>query len=241
MDSPREHLATRYPGFITHYHLPDRPPFLNLSDLDKETLTSTLADLDAIAAGGRSERRFGPQYMNLRRATERRLRERFIERGGQPERTSPHYFVLGESEWFKGLYRPAAEVRLDISTLPPQVVSVTYPDSLTSMGLLPEFGINVESQPHHGLVFRLDELPQVVERFGLLDSPRPNSYTGHPHANFEHYIEVQVLGRRTSHARRPVRPLTTAAASALSAPPGCRCPSRGRWNNVPKHVEHLRA
>jgi hypothetical protein len=105
------HSVSAIPDFITHYHLPDRDPFLNLSDLADESVEEILAGLAAAAEIGSSERRFGPRYMKLRRRTEELLRARFIGVGGRPVRQSPHYFVLGESEWFRGLYHEAREVR----------------------------------------------------------------------------------------------------------------------------------
>lgn len=180
------------PDFITHYHLPDRDPFMNLSELDEDQLPDVLADLAQITAAGRSQRRFGPRYMRLRQATERLLRERFIERGGQPSRHSPHYFVLGESPWFRGLYRDAAEVRAPLAGLPSDQVSFTYPDSVTSMGLLADFGIELPVRPHHRTVYRIEELHDVVARYGLPDDHEPDSYDGHQFEDFEHYIEVQV-------------------------------------------------
>jgi hypothetical protein len=180
------------PGFITHYHLADREPFLNLSDLDDERVEEVLAGLAAAAENGSSERRFGPRYMKLRRRTEELLRTRFIEVGGRPVRQSPHYFVLGESEWFRGLYREGREVRISLSVMPTHHVSFTYPDSVTSMGLLSDFGIHAAHQPYHGNVYRIEELAGVVGRYGLPRGTRPNSYQGHQFKDFEHYIEVQV-------------------------------------------------
>lgn len=180
------------PDFITHYHLPDRDPFLNLSDLDDESVDEVLQGLDAAAEIGSSERRFGPRYMTLRYRTEELLRTRFIAVGGLPVRQSPHYFVLGESEWFRGLYRGAREVRIPLSVVPTHHVSFTYPDSVTSMGLLSEFGIHVARQPYHGKVHRIEELAAVVGRYGLPAGTRPRSYQGHQFKDFEHYIEVQV-------------------------------------------------
>jgi hypothetical protein len=184
--------VTPIPDFITHYHLADRRAFLNLSDLDEAALASVLSGLETTAASGVSERRFGPRYMPLRRATEELLRTRFIERGGRPTRRSPHYFVLGESAWFRGLYRVAAEVRVRLSDLPTEQVSVTYPDSITSMGLLAEFGIKVSPRAYHGNVYRIEEIPVLVERHGLLHATKPDTYKGHQFDDFEHYVEVQV-------------------------------------------------
>ena len=90
------------PRFVTHYHLADRAPFLNLSELSDPELTAVLAELDARRQRG-SHRVFGPRYMELRRLTEARLRRLFADAGGAPERTSPHYFVLGASAWYLGL------------------------------------------------------------------------------------------------------------------------------------------
>ena len=180
------------PDFITHYHLADRRPFLNLSDLDEPSLTSVLSGLQATAESGVSARRFGPRYMKLRRDTEDVLRTRFIEQGGQPTRRSPHYFVLGESPWFRGLYGDAAEVRVRLNDLPTEQVSITYPDSITSMGPLAEFGITVSHRPYHGNVYRIEELSQLIARFGLPHGPKPHTYEGHQFEDFEHYVEVQV-------------------------------------------------
>jgi len=180
------------PDFTTHYHLADRPPFLNLADLDDANLANVLSGLQGAAESGVSARRFGPRYMELRRGTEEVLRSRFIERGGRPTRSSPHYFVLGESPWFRGLYRDPAEVRLHLEDLPTEQVSFTYPDSVTSMGLLAEFGIKVSPRPYHGRVFRIDEVEAVIERYALPRSRKPATYDGHQFDDFEHYIEVQV-------------------------------------------------
>lgn len=180
------------PDFATHYYHPDRPPFSNLSDLDDADVGKVLAALGADVRAGRSARRFGPRYLALRRATERRLRDRFVERGGLPERVSPHYFVLGQSAWFRGLYEPVAEVRLALLEVPSHLVSITFPDSVTSMGLLAEFGVEVTPRPWHGQVFRLEELPDALARYGWPNSARPTSYDGHQHDDFEHYVEVQL-------------------------------------------------
>ena len=168
------------PGFVTHYHLPDRSPFLNLSDLPPAELAAVAAELGELGRAGRSERRFGSRYMDLRHRTEALLRDKFEARGGQISRRSPHYFVLGESEWFRALYANAGEVRIPLSDLPSKATSLTWSDSVVSMGLLPEFGIETIPKPQYSKVFRLDELDEVVARYGLpQDAP-------------DYFIEVQV-------------------------------------------------
>lgn len=180
---------TATPDFATHYHRADRQPFLNLSDQPDDDVPAILAEL---RRAGHSERRFGPRYLRLRRDTEALLRERFVERGGQPIRTSPHYFVLGESAWFRGLYEDCAEIRLPLTALPSEATSVTWSDSVTSMGLLADYAIVHPDQPQSGQVFLLSELERVVAEYGLPDSARPSDYTGHQRAPVDHFIEVQL-------------------------------------------------
>jgi hypothetical protein len=90
-------VRAELPGFVTHYYLAGRRPFLSLSELGDVDLAAVLADLGALRRAGKQHRPFGPRYMDLRRRTEARLRELFAAAGGQPERPAPHYFVLGDS------------------------------------------------------------------------------------------------------------------------------------------------
>jgi hypothetical protein len=184
-------VAGAVPDFVTHYHLATRAPFLNLSDLSPGDLAAVLDALEAERVAGASWRRFGRRYMELRRRTEGLLRQRFVAAGGEPVRDSPHYFVLGHSPWFAGLAADMVARTVPLSALPSAVTSFTYPDSMTSMGLGAEFGLPTEHRPHHGVVFRLEELAGVVERHGLpLDEP--GAYADYVSAPFEKYIEVQV-------------------------------------------------
>ena len=58
----------------------------------------------------------------------------FIARGGRPIGTSPHYFVLGESEWYRNLGSKMSAVRLSLHDLPPAQTSVTFPDRFMATG-----------------------------------------------------------------------------------------------------------
>lgn len=183
------------PTFVTHYHRARRAPFLNLSDLAADELTTVLTQLAGPDEQALSARRFGPRYMALRRATETRLRELFIRAGGAPERTAPHYFVLGTCAWFKALYRDVAEVRLPLSALPSQVTSVTYVDSMTALGLGVTYGLPTPDPDHADRVYRLEELEGLVRRFGLPDDAAPADpagYAGHQFQRIDTYVEVQV-------------------------------------------------
>src|SRR5262245_43808423 len=125
-----------------------RRPFQNLSDLDEDRLAAVIDDLTR-ERHKTHQRLFGRRYMELRRVTEARLRDLFVQAGGRPARSAPHYFVLGSSAWFRGLYREPEEVVIPLSCLPPHVTSITYPDSFASMALGPRFGLPHYPQPYH--------------------------------------------------------------------------------------------
>ena len=172
----RQHM--NIPDFVTHYHLADKAPFQNLSTLEGPELDLVLADLQQRRSAG-LKRVFGPKYVALRRLTERRLRELFIEAGGRPERRAPHYFCLGESAWFRGLAPDTRGVTVPLSTLPDEVTSFTYPDSVVSMGFGPQFGLPDAPRPYHGRAFRMADLPDIVHEFGLPGDSATTDYEGY--------------------------------------------------------------
>jgi hypothetical protein len=190
--SERVGVRAELPGFVTHYHLAGRRPFQSLSDLDDAQLAAVLADLRALRQAGKQHRPFGPRYMELRRLTEARLRELFIAAGGRPERPAPHYFVLGDSSWYEGLAESMECVRLPLPALPPGQTSITYPDSFTAIGTGTRPGSGQQPRPYHGRVFLLDELPGLVEQFGIPEPRWNGQYQTWTTWPAEAYIEVQL-------------------------------------------------
>ncbi|MEM9202592.1 MAG: hypothetical protein AAGC53_13065 [Actinomycetota bacterium] len=184
--------AAVVPSHVRHYYRRKRPPFLNLSDLPDDELEVVRARLVEEGRAGTNHRNFGPRYMELRRRTESKMRELFIEGGGEPERLAPHYFVLGQSSWFEGLSPDMAYVELPLGSLPDAQTSFTHPDSFTAMALGPDYGVPYEPRPCHEQVFRLADLPAVVEQFGLPEDPGATGYEGYAGRPFEMYVEVQV-------------------------------------------------
>ena len=184
-------MSRALPDYVTHYYVAGRPPFLNVSGLTDPEWEVIRQDLEAERNAGRSSRVFGRRYLELRRATEVKLRDQFVAVGGKPERHTPHYFVLGSSAWFQGLAHEMHEVVVPLASLPEDVTSMTIPDSMTCMGLGGDFGLPVENRPHHGRVFRLSEISEAVEEFGLPEE-EPGNYAGYQHRSFEIYAEIQV-------------------------------------------------
>jgi hypothetical protein len=180
------------PDFATHYHLPDKRPFLNLSDLPSEEVTTVLDELMRRRASEPAFKRvFGRRYMQLREMTEAKLRTLFEQAGGRTERRNPHYFILGRSEWFKSLHPGTREVTLALSELPSAVSSFTYPDSFTAMALGPQFGLPHVPRPYHEKVFRLWELRSVVGDVGL-PADATDDHEGYERRPFEKYVEIQL-------------------------------------------------
>ncbi|MEM1242744.1 MAG: hypothetical protein AAGI45_23180 [Cyanobacteria bacterium P01_H01_bin.26] len=182
-----------YPKFVTHYHLSDKKPFLNLSDLGGKELTKVIKELESRQKECDDFNRvYGGRYMELRKKTEDKLRKLFINAGGSPQRKSPHYFVLGESFWFKHLCPDTAEVKIPLSYFSSSSVSITYPDSLVSMGYMPDFELLVEKKPYHNRVFKLEDLDWLIGKFGLPRDDYRKEYKNYTHEEFEKFIEVQV-------------------------------------------------
>src|ERR1700733_666854 len=110
------------PDFATHYYRASRAPFLNLSDLADEQAVAVMAELTRERREGAQQRPFGRTYLEMRRTAEDR-----------PERRPPHYFVLGESPWFRGLAVDMEEIRVPLSDLPGAQTTVTWGDSFAAM------------------------------------------------------------------------------------------------------------
>jgi len=185
-------LMTRPPDFVTHYYRADRMPFQNLSDLDDPELSKVLRDLSEPTSRSLSHRRFGPRYMNLRRATEEAARQLFTAAGGQPIRRGPYYFVLGESGWFAGLYLDVRTFQIALDALPMQATSFTLTDSITALGLGQPLGVPAAPWAHERQLYRLDQLDQIIGRYGMPENCATVSYADHQRQLLHHFVEVQL-------------------------------------------------
>ena len=180
------------PDFVTHYFRRSRRPFLNLSELTGDDAIEVMATLIEERRIGLQHRPFGRTYIAMRRAVEARLLSAFIESGGNPERSSPHYFVLGESAWFRGLAVDMEEIRLSLATLPSAQTTVTWGDSFSAMEVGPDFVLPAISRPYFGQLYRLEDIPDLVTQYGL-PRPEPLDYHGLPTGDVSDlFVEVQL-------------------------------------------------
>jgi hypothetical protein len=180
------------PDFAAHYYRTSRAPFLNLSDLPDEQANAVMTELIRERREGLQQRPFGRTYMEMRRVAEDRLRRQFIALGGRPERRAPHYFVLGESPWFRGLAADMEEIRIPVSELPGAQTTVTWGDSFAAMEATRDFGLAFVPRPYYGRLYRLDDIVDLAARYGI-PKPDPGSYEGLAAADTsDTFIEIQL-------------------------------------------------
>jgi hypothetical protein len=182
------------PAYVTHYHPAEDRPFQNLSDLPEQEAQIVIEQLmERRKADPRHKRVFGRKYLAYRQQVENKLRSLYLAKGGQPKRHAPHYFVLGQSNWFQGAYPDARSIRLPLDALPKDQTTFTYPDSGVAMRVGPNFGLPPDPvRPYHERIFVLDELPKIVAQYGLPHDDTMESYDGYHLRTFEKYIEVQL-------------------------------------------------
>jgi len=180
------------PGFATHYYRASRAPFLNLSDLPDEQAVAVMAELTRERREGAQRRPFGRTYLEMRRTAEDRLRQRFTALSGRPEWRAPHYFVLGESPWFRGLAVDMEEIRVPLGDLPGAQTTVTWGDSFAAMEVTRDFGLAFAQKPYYGRLYRLADIAGLAARHGI-PRPAPEGYEGLAAADTpETFVEVQL-------------------------------------------------
>lgn len=173
------------PTFASHYYLPEIGPFRSLSELPEGSRSPVFQDL--LLRHKRDpgyRRRYGPDYIDIRRGIESELRELFIERGGIPPRKTPFYMTLGESPWFKELNEGHKELRIPLNDLDPSTTSLTFPDSYVAF-TRPE-------KPYYKKVYFLHEIETLWEKYSLPCDARLVPYESYWKTDFEVYVEIQI-------------------------------------------------
>lgn len=163
---------------LTHYYDAARGPLRSLTALSPGEADAIQARIRASGQGFASQR--AADYLAIRRELEARIRALFVERGGSPERNTPHYFIVGTCDWVLSWYAEGRALSLPISDFDAATVSLTYGDSFPAM----RYHV---PQPWRGQVYTLAELPDLVARFGLPQITNPDGARGP-----ERYIEAQV-------------------------------------------------
>ena len=166
------------PETLYHYYERTRGPFVHLSDLPYPEAERIL---EAIRKDGVTfAARRAPEYLAIRRGLEEQVRALFIAKGGRPIRQCPHYLTLGPCPWLLDWYRDGCELALPMAAIDSAVVSFTYGDMFPAMRLR-------DAKPYRGQVYRWDELPDLVARYGV-----PQDWNHDGSRGPERYIEAQL-------------------------------------------------
>ena len=166
------------PEMIVHYYEASQGPFHSLSDLsltDAEVILQQIRQEGIVFASNRNT-----DYLSIRKSLEERIHELFVQKGGQPKRLRPHYFILGCCDWVKSWYRHGRELQILLETVDPKVISFTYGDSFPAMRYK-------DGKPYRGQVYVLDELTELITHYGL-----PQVWNRDGRYGPERYIEAQV-------------------------------------------------
>ncbi|NEU73067.1 hypothetical protein PI95_010970 [Hassallia byssoidea VB512170] len=153
---------------LTHYYHKEEPPFRSLSVLNIEEALTIATQLQA--KEGSVYRRFKQpkKYLEARIATEKWLKEEFINKGGEPKTSFPFYMVIENSTWIEEGYNgQSKKIQISVSEFNLKEISFTYPDSMISYWLKDKKQEPFYQPDYHGQVFRLDEIVQIIKKSGI--------------------------------------------------------------------------
>ena len=178
---------------LIHLYQRGTEPFRSLSALPDEEAVRIMQSL--YREGSVYWERFedAAQYLQMRRQTERWLREAFVAKGGCPKEFYPIYMALGRSKWMQTALdattvATTAEIEVPLALLKACDVSFTYPDSMVSAILASQKDPAYYLPGFHGCVFTLAEIETIVEELGLPGETWGASLPSH----MANYIEAQV-------------------------------------------------
>lgn len=175
------------PNFLTHYYDSESKPFLNIMDLFEDERLPIITSLNSKYEKGLTRRAFPEWYLIQRKNAEKRIRELFIEKGGKPNRNSPHYFCLGKSNlWTKTYLERTKFVSIPISNDEPDIF-YSIGDSLWCFAKSEDPNQKWENQWFQGTLFTLDEVEAILEELEI-DLHKPETLQGKKIGYIEAFI-----------------------------------------------------
>jgi hypothetical protein len=166
--------------FLYHYFEKSKGPLLSLSALTLDNAVDIQNKLIADNKTFAAQRYEG--YLPRRHELEQIVRKMFIEKGGKPEKETPHYFVIGDCPWLATWYEQADYVRIPIEEFDLKTVSFTYGDTF------PTFSPNVtDDLEYRRKVYLYKEILEIIEKYGL-----PQDTWDKPVFAQPCYVEAQV-------------------------------------------------
>lgn len=161
-----------------HYYEKSIGPFRNLSDLTSEDADKVMEDLRKKPNYFASKR--SDNYMSIRRELELKAHVMFLEKGGRPTRTVPHYMTLMKSSWVKSWYETGQELKIALREFDKKTISFTYGDLFPTMRY-------DDGKEYRGKIYRLAELGELINKYGF-----PQRWNSEGNLSPERYIEIQI-------------------------------------------------
>ena len=162
----------RVPPYLTYFFREGQTPFEVLSDLDERIAQDILKQDTLWRADG--------TYLARRKQHERILRDKFIAKGGRPQREHPIYMILGDSP--VGPHDMNQEydykILIPLEAFSADDVCFTYPDSLYEVPLDDLGRVHLERN-QSPTVHRLEEIASVITTYRVYEFNN-------------HYVEAQV-------------------------------------------------
>ena len=167
--------------YLYHYFEKSKGPLLSLSALPMEKavgIQSCIVSENKTFAANRNEK-----YLPRRKELEGLVYKLFVEKGGKPEKETPHYFVIGECPWLATWYEEADFIKIPVSDFDLQTVSFTYGDTF------PTFSPNVtDGMEYRSTVYTFEEILKIIGKYGMPQEKWDKSVFAQPC-----YVEAQVL------------------------------------------------
>lgn len=170
--------------FLFHYFESSQGPFRNLSSLSHEEAVKIMRQLkekDVFAS------RRAKDYLLIRRELENRACRMFVEKGGKPRSSFPHYLTLGPCEWLKSWYKEGMELIIPLSEIDDDIISFTYGDLFPTMRFK-------DGKPYREQIYRKSEIITIIEKYGY-----PQQWNKDGEKGPERYIEVQIWDDEIVH------------------------------------------
>ena len=114
------------------------------------------------------------------------MRERFVQKGGEPELFRPHYFVLGEFSLWES--DDSLKLQLPLASVPSRWLSFTLTDSVFNYRRTSLRGMAIPARGYHDELFTLAELEAQLEAHDL----PTDEWLSNDARRFEVYVEAQV-------------------------------------------------
>ena len=166
--------------FLYHYFEKSKGSLLSLSALpqnEADSIQNRLVLENKTFAAQRNER-----YLPRRKELEQIVHKLFVEKGGKPEKDTPHYFVIGECPWLATWYEQADYIKIPIKEFDLQTVSFTYGDTF------PTFSPSVtDGMEYRNTVYTYEEALMLIEKYGMPQDKWDNPVFAQPC-----YVEAQV-------------------------------------------------